>query len=31
MDGPMNSLNATTAGGIVLFDAIRQRLVASPS
>jgi TrmH family RNA methyltransferase len=30
MDGPMNSLNATTAGGIVLFDAIRQRLVASP-
>ena len=29
MSGPMNSLNATTAGGIVLFDAIRQRLQAS--
>jgi TrmH family RNA methyltransferase len=25
MSGPMNSLNATTAGGIVLFEAIRQR------
>ncbi len=29
MSGPMNSLNATTAGGIVLFEAIRQRIVAS--
>jgi TrmH family RNA methyltransferase len=28
MEGPMNSLNATTAGGIVLFEAIRQRVVA---
>lgn len=28
MDGPMNSLNATTAGGIVLFEAVRQRIVA---
>jgi TrmH family RNA methyltransferase len=26
MAGPMNSLNATTAGGIVLFEAIRQRI-----
>ncbi|HEV8064362.1 MAG TPA: RNA methyltransferase [Acidimicrobiales bacterium] len=25
MSGPMNSLNATTAGGIVLFEAVRQR------
>jgi TrmH family RNA methyltransferase len=29
MSGPMNSLNATTAGGIVLFEAIRQRWVAA--
>lgn len=28
MDGPMNSLNATTAGGIVIFEAVRQRYVA---
>lgn len=25
MEGPMNSLNATTAGGIMLFEAVRQR------
>lgn len=25
MSGPMNSLNATSAGAIVLFDAVRQR------
>jgi TrmH family RNA methyltransferase len=25
MSGPMNSLNATTSGGIVLFEAVRQR------
>ncbi len=25
MHGPMNSLNATVAGGIVLFEALRQR------
>ncbi len=31
MSGPMNSLNATTAGGIVLFDAVRQRMVAGGS
>jgi len=28
MEGPMNSLNATTAGGIVLFEAVRQRRTA---
>lgn len=28
MSGTMNSLNATTAGGIVLFDALRQRIEA---
>jgi TrmH family RNA methyltransferase len=28
MDGPMNSLNATTAGGIVIFEAVRQRHIA---
>jgi RNA methyltransferase, TrmH family len=28
MVGPMNSLNATTAGGIILFEAVRQRRVA---
>lgn len=26
MTGPMNSLNATSAGAIVLFEAVRQRL-----
>lgn len=31
MSGPMNSLNATTAGGIVLFEAVRQRIVAARS
>jgi TrmH family RNA methyltransferase len=31
MSGPMNSLNATTAGGIVLFEAVRQRIVARRS
>jgi TrmH family RNA methyltransferase len=31
MSGPMNSLNATTAGGIVLFEAVRQRLVVRNS
>jgi RNA methyltransferase, TrmH family len=28
MVGPMNSLNATTAGGIMLFEAVRQRRAA---
>lgn len=27
MAGPMNSLNATTAGAIILFEAVRQRRV----
>jgi TrmH family RNA methyltransferase len=29
MEGPMNSLNATMAGGIMLFEAVRQRRAAS--
>jgi RNA methyltransferase, TrmH family len=29
MEGPMNSLNATTAGGIMLFEAVRQRRAVS--
>ena len=29
MTGSMNSLNATVAGGIVLFEALRQRAIAS--
>ncbi|HEY6739012.1 MAG TPA: RNA methyltransferase [Actinopolymorphaceae bacterium] len=31
MTGSMNSLNATIAGGIVLFEALRQRAVAEGS
>lgn len=30
MSGPMNSLNATIAGGIVLFEALRQRATRTP-
>ncbi len=30
MLGPMNSLNATTAAGVMLFEAVRQRLHAVP-
>jgi 23S rRNA (guanosine2251-2'-O)-methyltransferase len=28
--GPVNSLNASVAGGVVMYEAFRQRLAASP-